>query len=85
MKMSVLIHKKIDKDLTVILKDNKGEILINEHVRRKVSKYHAKYDLSELEDGKYTIEFTKGNEKLVKEINLVTTKPKIANRQIALN
>ena len=83
--MNVLIHKTTDKDLTVILKYNNGEILINEHISKNDSSYHAKYDLSELEDGKYIFEFTKGDEKLVKEINLVTTKPKIANRQIALN
>ncbi|MEY4538483.1 MAG: hypothetical protein RLZZ306_240 [Bacteroidota bacterium] len=85
MKMNVMIEKTTDKDLTVVLKDSKGEILIREHVGKKDKSYHAKYDLSELEDGKYTFEFTKGDEKLVKEVNLVTTKPTAINRQIALN
>ena len=85
MKMNVMIQKTTDKDLTVVLKNNKGEILISEHVRKNDSNYHAKYDLSELEDGKYIFEFTKGDEKLVKEVNLVTTRPTIINRQIALN
>ncbi len=85
MKMNVMIEKTTDKDLIVVLKDNKGEILIRERVAKKDKSYHAKYDLSELEDGKYTFEFTKGDEKLVKEVNLVTTKPTAINRQIALN
>ena len=85
MKMNVLIEKSTDKDLTVVLKDSKGEILIRERVAKKDKSYHAKYDLSELEDGKYTFEFTKGDEKLVKEVNLVTTKPTAINRQIAMN
>ena len=85
LKMNVMIEKTTDKDLTVVLKDSKGEILITERVAKKDKNYHAKYDLSELEDGKYTFEFTKGDEKLVKELNLVTTKPTAINRQIALN
>lgn len=85
MKMNVMIQKTTDKDLTIVLKDNKGEILISEHVRKNDSNYHGKYDLSELEDGKYTFEFTKGDEKLVKEVNLVTNKPTKIYRQIALN
>ena len=85
MKMNVMIEKTTDKDLTVVLKDSKGETLIREHVAKKDKSYHAKYDLSQLEDGKYTFEFTKGDEKLVKEVNLVTTKPTSINRQIAMN
>ena len=85
LKMNVMIEKSTDKDLTVVLKDSKGEILITERVAKKDKSYHAKYDLSELEDGKYTFEFTKGDEKLVKEVNLVTTKPTTINRQIAVN
>lgn len=85
LKMNVMIEKTTDKDLTVVMKDSKGEILIRERVAKKDKSYHAKYDLSELEDGKYTFEFTKGDEKLVKEVNLVTTKPTAINRQIALN
>ncbi len=85
MKMNVLIEKTTDKDLTVVLKDSKGETLMREHVAKKDKSYHAKYDLSQLEDGKYTFEFTKGDEKLVKEVDLVTNKPSIINRQIAVN
>jgi hypothetical protein len=84
MKMNVLIEKSTDSDLVVVLKDSNGDILIRERVGKKDKSYHAKYDLSELEDGKYTFEFTKGDEKIVKEVNLVTTKPTTINRQIAV-
>jgi hypothetical protein len=85
LKMNVMIEKTDDKDLIVVLKDSKGDILIRERVAKKDKSYHAKYDLSELEDGKYTFEFTKGDEKIVKEVNLVTTKPTAINRQIAVH
>ena len=84
LKMNVMIEKTTDKDLLVVLKDEKGEILAREHVSKGEKNYHGKYDMSQLEDGKYTFEFTKGTEKIVKEVNLVTTKPTTINRQIAL-
>jgi hypothetical protein len=84
LKMNVMIEKTTDKDLLVVLKDAKGEILIREHISKKDKNYHGKYDMSQLEDGKYTFEFTKGDEKIVKEVNLVTTRPTTINRQIAL-
>lgn len=84
LKINVMIEKTADKDLIVVLRNNKGDILIRERVAKKDKNYHGKYDLSELEDGKYTFEFTKGDEKIVKEVNLVTTKPTTINRQIAV-
>jgi hypothetical protein len=84
LQMNVMIEKTADKDLLVVLKDEKGEVLSREHVRKGEKSYHGKYDMSQLEDGKYTFEFTKGTEKIVKEVNLVTTKPTTTNRQIAL-
>lgn len=84
LKMNIMIEKTADKDLIVVLKDSKGEILIIERVGKKDKIYHGKYDLSELEDGKYTFEFTKGDEKIVKEVNLVTTKPTTIIRQMAV-
>ncbi|MES2516508.1 MAG: hypothetical protein V4585_00290 [Bacteroidota bacterium] len=84
LKMNVMIEKATDKDLVVVLKDEKGEILAREHVSKGDKSYHGKYDMSDLADGKYTFEFTKGDEKVIKEVNLVTTTPTTINRQIAL-
>lgn len=80
MKMNVLIEKSTDQDLTVVLKDKNGEILASERISKNEKTYHAKFDMSALEDGKYTFEFTKGNEKVTKEIQLSTK----TDRQIAM-
>ena len=80
MKMNVMIEKSTDKDLIVVLKDKNGEILASERVSKNDKVYHAKFDMSNLEDGKYTFEFTKGNEKLIKEVELSTK----TDRQIAM-
>jgi uncharacterized protein YegP (UPF0339 family) len=80
LKMNVMIEKSTDKDLTVVLKDKNGEVLASERVGKNDKTYHAKFDMSGLEDGKYTFEFTKGNEKVTKEVELSTK----TDRQIAM-
>ncbi len=84
LKMNVMIEKSTDKNLLVILKDEKGNVLYNERVTKATKSYHAKYDLSNLEDGKYTFEFTKGDEKVVKEVNLSSEAPTQSSRQIVV-
>lgn len=80
LKMNVLIEKSTDMDLTLVLKDKNGEILASERVSKNDKSYHAKFDMSQLEDGKYTFEFTKGKEKVTKEVQLSTK----TDRQIAM-
>jgi hypothetical protein len=84
LKMNVMIEKSTDKNLSVALKDEKGNVLYNERVTKGTKSYHGKYDLSELADGKYTFEFTKGDEKVIKEVNLSSEAPTKSNRQIVV-
>jgi hypothetical protein len=84
LKMNVMIEKSTDKNLSVVLKDEKGEILYYERVAKGTKSYHGKYDLSKLTDGKYTFEFTKGDEKVVKEVNLSSEAPTESSRQIVV-
>jgi hypothetical protein len=84
LKMNVMIEKSTDKNLSVALKDEKGNVLYNERVTKGTKSYHGKYDLSELADGKYTFEFTKGDEKVIKEVNLSSEAPTESNRQIVV-
>ena len=84
LKMNVMIEKSTDKNLSVVLKNEKGEILYNERVMKGTKTYHGKYDLSELADGKYTFEFTKGDEKVIKEVNLSSEVPSENSRQIVV-
>ena len=85
LKMNVMIEKSTDKNLSVVLKDEKGNVLYTERVTKGAKNYHGKYDLSELADGKYTFEFTKGDEKVIKEVNLSSEAPTESNRQIVVD
>lgn len=82
--INVMIEKTEDQQLSVILKDDKGEILVAGKIAKYKKDYHGKYDMTGLEDGKYTFEFIKGDEKIVKEIELKSTEPQEFVRQITL-
>ena len=82
--MNVMIEKTEDQQLFVILKDAKGAVLVTEKIAKSKTLYHGKYDMTGLEDGKYTIEFIKGDERIVKEIELKSIQPQEFVRQIAL-
>lgn len=82
--MNVMIEKTEDQQLSVILKDAKGTVLVTEKIAKSKVIYHGKYDMAGLEDGKYTIEFIKGDERIMKEIELQSTQPQEFVRQIAL-
>lgn len=84
LKMNVMIEKSTDKNLSVVLKDGKGNVLYNERLTKGTRSFHGKYDLSELADGKYTFEFTKGDEKIIKEVNLSSEVPTENARQIVV-
>jgi hypothetical protein len=75
LQMNVLIEKTTSKDLYVSLKDEAGNVLHKERVGKKGTVYHGKFDLSELQDGKYSFEITDGDTKVVKNVNIGTTKP----------
>jgi hypothetical protein len=86
MKMNVLIEKTEGQKMTILLKNEGGEIIHREVVEKNAANYAGKFDLSQLADGKYTFEFSSGKETVTKVVNLSTnTKPVELNRNIALN
>ncbi len=86
MKMNVLIEKTEGQKMTILLKNEGGEIIHREVVEKSSANYAGKFDLSQLADGKYFFEFSSGNETVTKEVNLSTNKkPVELNRSIALN
>jgi hypothetical protein len=84
LQMNVMIEKSTDKDLVVVLKNEKGDVIYKGNVDKNSTVFHGKYDMKDLEDGKYTFEFIKGAEKVVKEVNLTTDKPTDVSRLITL-
>ena len=82
--MNVTIEKTEDQQLFLILKDENGHVLSTNKMAKSKKNYYGKYDMTGLEDGKYTFEFIKGDEKITKEIELKSTQPQDFTRRITL-
>jgi len=83
--MVVNIEKTGNDALLVVLKDENGVTMSKSFVSKRDQTYRGKFDMSELKDGKYYFEFTKGNEKIIKEVELQSNAPKEIIRQITLD
>ncbi len=87
LKMNVMIEKLAGKNLTVHLKNEDGDVIHTEYIGKKQTAYHGKFDLKELEDGKYSFEISDGSTKIVKNVQVGTSKPapSSSDRFISLN
>ncbi|MFN8352957.1 MAG: hypothetical protein U0Y10_00800 [Spirosomataceae bacterium] len=74
-KMNLIVEKSAADRVFVALKNDKDEVLYSETIAKKDAKYWRKFDLSDLQDGKYRFEISSGRDKVVKEVNLSTEKP----------
>ncbi len=83
--MVVNIEKTGNDALLVVLKDEKGNIISKSLLSKRDKTYRGRFDMSDLKDGKYSFEFTKGNEKIVKDVELQSNTPKEIIRQISLD
>ena len=81
-RLNVIVEKATGGPVEVRLKDAKGHVLHTSYLQKKDGKVWSKFDLSELEDGSYTVEVTNGADVTTKEITL-STKP-VATSRIAL-
>lgn len=83
--MVVNIEKTRDDALLIIIKDESGNIISESFTSKKCHTYCGKFDMSNLKDGKYSFEFIKGDEKIVKNVELQSNAPKEIIRQISLD
>ncbi len=68
------------KTVVVTLKNKDGEVLFQEFMGKKETQHAFAFDLSELEDGAYTIEITSNQEKVTKTFDVSTP-----NRAVNVN
>lgn len=84
-KLNVLIAKETGADISVQLRNEQGYVLATQWVSKKETSCRLRFDLSELEDGKYQVVVSDGTTKTVKEMNLATKTPVQVDRLISLN
>jgi hypothetical protein len=74
-KLHVAVAKHHQKRLNLRLVNPKNEVLYQETVGKHQAKYQRKLDLSTLPDGVYQLQITDGQDTVVREVSLGTTKP----------
>jgi hypothetical protein len=74
MKMSLAVHNKTSKAVTISLKNAEGEEIYNEIVGKSYSSYKRAFDLAGLADGTYRFEISNGANSITKEVSINTQK-----------
>jgi len=70
--MNVLVEKKLGERVEVQLVDQKGHVLFENVMGKREQKSGYKLDFSKIQDGKYSVVVTNGEQVITKEINLST-------------
>jgi hypothetical protein len=68
LKLNISLTKDTDKTATVKLIDEKGTVLSQETISKKLASYQVRFDFSGVKSGKYFIEITNGDNIITKEI-----------------
>ncbi|TDB63976.1 hypothetical protein [Arundinibacter roseus] len=71
--MKLLLEKQAGERVVVRLLNQSGETLHEEFLGKKMKKYARSFDFSQIKDGRYTLEISNGDERILKEIRLSTT------------
>jgi hypothetical protein len=73
-KVKVSVDKGADQNLRIFLKDRGGKIYYSELFAKKEERYRRIFDLAEMNDGIYYFELYYNGQKIVKKIELETTR-----------
>ncbi len=71
--MKLLLEKQAGEKVIVRLLNQNGEKLHEDFLSKKMKKYARTFNFSQIKDGRYTLEITNGEERILKEIRLSTT------------
>lgn len=87
MNMNLFVAKQANHRATVVLKNEKGNVIYSDIVSKGAKLYHGKFDLSDLQDGKYHFEITEGDKTIVKNVSIGTKQPEptSSDRFISMN
>ncbi|AKD56783.1 T9SS type A sorting domain-containing protein [Spirosoma radiotolerans] len=83
------LHISLDKAtggrVDIRLIDADGKALYTQHLGKNEKGCRVRLNLSDLEDGAYTLEITNGVETTTQTVTIATKQPAIPNRVVALN
>ena len=80
--MNMLVEKQKGERLSIRITDQKGKVLHEEMIGKKISKFGKRLNFSAMQDGNYILEIFNEREKIVKNILLSTNEIKEVDRRI---
>ncbi|AYQ33380.1 MULTISPECIES: DUF3244 domain-containing protein [Runella] len=83
-KIQMAVRKGQGEKAVITLRDAKQNILHEDVMSKKSEKYDARFDVSQLEEGEYTLEVTSGKDKIQKKVSIQSAKQE-AVRNVKLN
>ena len=84
-KLNVYVERNPGQMMVVSLKSATGKVLGRQVVNKKQGTFHFQFDLSELQDGTYSVELSSGKDVTIYPITLATQQAQLSTRQITLN
>ncbi|WP_138994538.1 hypothetical protein [Larkinella sp. C7] len=84
-KIRVSVVKSAAEPVTVLLRNDKKEIIFQETISKKELKYAAKLDMKNLADGAYELEFKSAQGAIRKQVNVATPPVSTPARSVVLN
>lgn len=84
-KLNVFVERTPGQSMSVLLKGADGKILARQIISKKQGNFRFVFDMSEAEDGAYSVEVSSGNDVTIYPVTLATQPVQVATRTITLN
>ncbi|WP_338873116.1 hypothetical protein WBJ53_29715 [Spirosoma sp. SC4-14] len=84
-KLHVVVERQPGQAMAVYLKDSHGNRLAQQLVNKKLGTFRFQFDLSDMQDGNYTVEVVSGNDVALYPVTLTTKPSQAVTRTLTLN
>ena len=84
-RLVVMLNKQAGSKVSVSVKNAAGTSLFTEYMPKRENKACLKFDLSQLQDGTYTVEITNGTDVTQRQVTLSTKQVAESSRQLIID
>lgn len=84
-KIQMAVRKGVGEKAVITLRDAQQNVIHEEIMGKKSEKFDARFDVTNLKDGEYTLEVISGKEKIQKQVSIKSPQETVAVRKIELS
>ncbi|MFN8346679.1 MAG: hypothetical protein U0X91_16880 [Spirosomataceae bacterium] len=84
-KIQMAVRKGAGEKAVITLRDAKQNVVHEEIMSKNSEKFDARFDVSALADGEYTLEVKAGKDKIQKQVSIKSQKEATSSRNVSLN